>query len=337
MHNPQNLPNDLPIPQDDGLTRHLQGALLPAIELQSSDGGSVKLSQLTEPTVIFTYPRTGIAGQPPSLGFDGQTWESIPGARGCTPQSCGFRDLYSQFSTLGVKVFGLSTQDSAFQADFKARNHVPFEFLSDVDLHLTRALTLPTFEFPVLSGGPPTLLRRMAWFVHQGRIEQIWYPVFPPNENAQNVLNWLQDQLPWFVGREQAGVVVARERNVDARELAQVFDSSGINRPCSDLPRLERMLANANLVVSARHGGRLVGVARCLWDRGWCCYVSDLAVDRRLQGGGVGKRLLAAVSAICGPETSVILLAAPTAESYYPHVGFDHVPSAWQIKRTSRI
>lgn len=322
---------------DDGLTRHLQGARLPAIALHSTDGRAIKLSELIEPTVIFSYPRTGIAGQPPALGFDGETWESIPGARGCTPQSCGFRDLYGQFSALGVGVFGLSTQNSAFQQDFKTRNHVPFEFLSDVDLQLTRALTLPTFEFPVLSGGPSTLLRRMAWFVHNGRIEQIWYPVFPPSDNAQRVLDWLRLQLPWFMGEVAQGVTVAREQNVNPQELAQVFDSSGINRPAADLARLERMLANANLVVTARANCRLVGVARCLWDRGWCCYVSDLAVDRRAQGGGIGKRLLAAVSAIVGPEVSVILLAAPTAESYYPHIGFAHVPSAWQIKRTRGI
>jgi peroxiredoxin len=118
-------------------------------------------------------------------------WDEIPGARGCTPQNCAFRNVYSEFVELGVAVFGVSTQTTAFQADFKARNHVPFDYLSDCELQRVSALHLPTFELPVESGGPNPLIKRMAWFVEHGRIAHVWYPVFPPHERAARVLEWL--------------------------------------------------------------------------------------------------------------------------------------------------
>jgi peroxiredoxin (alkyl hydroperoxide reductase subunit C) len=147
--------------------------------------------------VVFLYPRTGVPGQPQNRGFNGEDWDTIPGARGCTPQSCGFRDLHAEFQALGVGVFGVSTNTPQHQLEFKSRNRVPFEFLSDSRLDLVRAMRLPTFEFPVESGGPTTLIRRMAWFVEQdaagtSRIAHVWYPVFPPDQNAAAVLAWLQ-------------------------------------------------------------------------------------------------------------------------------------------------
>lgn len=202
---PSRLPPSLPVPQDDGACDHLtQPPLchLPgAIALQATDGEVVTVSTLGSevPTVVFAYPRTGIPGQPPNLGFHGEQWEDIPGARGCTPQSCGFRDAFSEFAALGVRVFGLSTNTSAHQREFKARQHVPFEFLSDSDLLLTRAMCLPTFEFPVESGGPTTLLKRFAMLIEpdgdgRGVIRKVWYPVFPPNQNAATVLAWLRSR-----------------------------------------------------------------------------------------------------------------------------------------------
>ena len=189
---PYTLPADLPIPMDDGLCDHLKWAELPPLELSCTSGKTVLLSQLcSRPTVLFFYPRTGIPGVPPSLGFQGETWDSIPGARGCTPQSCGFRDEYSRFYAAGVGVFGVSTNTTEFQMEFKTRNHIPFDFLSDSSLWLTRAMGLPTFEFPGCSGGPTTMLHRMAWFAHKGRIVNVWYPVFPPDKNAATVLKWL--------------------------------------------------------------------------------------------------------------------------------------------------
>ncbi|MBX3359629.1 MAG: GNAT family N-acetyltransferase [Phycisphaeraceae bacterium] len=193
---PYSLPPDLPVPTDDGAAAHLLHAALPDLPLPSTGGLGINLRALaTEPAVLFFYPRTGIPGQPPSLGLSGEDWDSIPGARGCTPQSCGFRDLHAQFASLGVRVLGVSTNTTDHQREFIERNHIPFDLLSDADLRLTRALNLPTFEFPVESGGPTTLIRRMAWFAHAGRIRKVWYPVFPPDRNAEVVLEWTRRRL----------------------------------------------------------------------------------------------------------------------------------------------
>jgi peroxiredoxin len=159
----------------------------------------VDLAEVAQrPAVFFFYPRTGEPGK-----AAGPEWDAIPGARGCTPQSCGFRDLHREFTKLGVAVFGVSTQETGYQGEFVERNHVPFELLSDRDLLLTRALRLPTFEYSVERGGPTTLIKRMAWYVERGRIEKIWYPVFPPDRNAETVLAWLHErQRVLGIGRE---------------------------------------------------------------------------------------------------------------------------------------
>ena len=184
------LPPNLPAPVDDGACDHLPGSRVPSVRLGSTAGRWVDVAQVAErPAVLFFYPRTGEPDRPAGL-----EWDAIPGARGCTPQSCGFRDLQGQFTALGVPVHGVSTQETAYQRAFVERNHVPFEMLSDRDLALTRALGLPTFEYPVDGGGPTTLIKRMAWFVDRGRIERIWYPVFPPDRNAETVLGWLRER-----------------------------------------------------------------------------------------------------------------------------------------------
>lgn len=191
------LPRNLPVPADDGACAHLPGAAIAGVTLRSTSGKSVKLRELTEsPVVLFFYPRTGVPGQPPSLGFSREEWDSIPGARGCTPQSCGFRDLHQSFLELGVRVFGISTNSPEHQLEFKERMHVPFEFLSDQELKLTRGMKLPTFEFPVESGGPTTLIKRMAWYCDRSKIQHVWYPVFPPDRNARDVLAWLGNRKP---------------------------------------------------------------------------------------------------------------------------------------------
>jgi peroxiredoxin len=182
------LPRDLPVPVDDGASDHLRGAVVPPIVLPATSGAAVDLAALAcAPAVLFFYPRTGEKGVPA-----GPEWDLIPGARGCTPQSCGFRDLHDEFRALGVRVAGVSTQTTAYQREFVERNHVPFDLLSDAALELTRALRLPTFEFAVASGGPTTLIRRMAWYLEAGAIQQVWYPVFPPDKNAETVLAWLR-------------------------------------------------------------------------------------------------------------------------------------------------
>lgn len=180
------LPEGLPVPVDDGAASHLNNAVLPSLALHSTLGKPVNLARLAK-TVIFFYPRTGIPGRPV-----GASWDKIPGARGCTPQSCGFRDLHARFKKLGVKVYGCSTQTTAYQRAFKKRNNVAFDFLSDYHLELVRTMRLPTFEYPVESGGPDTLIRRMAWYIDSGRIAKVWYPVFPPDKNAETVLSWLE-------------------------------------------------------------------------------------------------------------------------------------------------
>jgi peroxiredoxin len=184
------LPAGLPVPVDDGAADHLRGAVVPELALPSTAGTPVDLAAVARGrAVLFFYPRTGERGR-----SAGPEWDLIPGARGCTPQSCGFRDLHAEFQGLGVTVAGVSTQTTAYQREFVERNHVPFDLLSDAELRLTRALRLPTFEFPVTGGGPTTLIRRMAWYLVDGRIAHVWYPVFPPDRNAETVLAWLRSE-----------------------------------------------------------------------------------------------------------------------------------------------
>jgi peroxiredoxin len=186
------LPADLPVPVDDGAADHLRGAVVPSLVLAATSGRAVNLAELARrPAVLFFYPRTGEKGT-----SAGPEWDLIPGARGCTPQSCGFRDLHGEFQALGVSVAGVSTQTTAYQREFVERNHVSFDLLTDADLTLTHALRLPTFEFPVAGIGPSTLIRRMAWYLEDGRIAHVWYPVFPPDKNAEVVLAWLRARRP---------------------------------------------------------------------------------------------------------------------------------------------
>ena len=171
------------MPRDDGAARHLTGAKLPALALAATDGAQVDLSALAGRTVVYVYPRTGRPGHASPTGWDG-----IPGARGCTPQSCGFRDHFAELKRLGVAhLFGLSTQDTDYQREAAERLHLPFAILSDADLKLTRALNLPTFSVDGL-----TLIRRMAWVIDDGVIIHVFYPVFPPDKNAEEVVAWIR-------------------------------------------------------------------------------------------------------------------------------------------------
>jgi peroxiredoxin len=181
-HNPNVLPADLPIPRDDGAARHLAGGKLPALALAATDGSRVDLSKLRGRTVVYIYPRTGVPGQASPQG-----WDQIPGARGCTPQSCAFRDHFAELKRLGVAhLYGLSTQDSDYQSEAVERLHLPFPLLSDQNLELTRALELPTFTVAGM-----TLLKRMALVIDDGAITKVFYPVFPPDKNAEEVIAWL--------------------------------------------------------------------------------------------------------------------------------------------------
>ncbi len=176
------LPNDLPVPEDDGACAHLAGMQLPAVRLASTGGRVVDLSQLPGRSVVYVYPRTGRPDQAVPTG-----WNQIPGARGCTPQSCAFRDHYRQLRALGVEhLFGLSTQETAYQREAADRLHLPFELLSDGRLEFARALKLPTFDVDGM-----TLIRRLTLIVCDGVIDKVFYPVFPPDRNAQDVAAWL--------------------------------------------------------------------------------------------------------------------------------------------------
>ncbi len=185
MHDPTFLPSDIPAPQDDGGARHLAGARLPNVTLPATSGPPVNLSKLKGLTVVYIYPRTGVPGVDPPPG-----WDQIPGARGCTPQSCGFRDHFAELQALGVAhVFGLSTQDSRYQREAAERLHLPFPILSDADLNFALGLHLPMF---VTSG--MTLLRRMALVIEDGVILKAFYPVFPPDKNAEEIIAWLRSR-----------------------------------------------------------------------------------------------------------------------------------------------
>ena len=177
------LPKDLPVPQDDGAAKHLAGMRLPPLALAATDGAKVDLSRLQGRTVVYAYPRTGVPGKPIPDG-----WDAIPGARGCTPQSCDFRDHFAELRNAGVAhLFGLSTQDSDYQREAAQRLHLPFAILSDADLAFAKAMRLPTFEVEGM-----TLLKRLTLVIDDGRITHVFYPVFPPNKSAQEVLGWCQ-------------------------------------------------------------------------------------------------------------------------------------------------
>jgi peroxiredoxin len=177
------LPASLPAPQDDGAAKHLPGMRMPDIALAATDGSSVTLAALAGRTVVYAYPRTGVPGQPPFT----EDWDLIPGARGCTPQSCDFRDHHGELQAAGARVFGLSTQTTEFQQEARGRLHLPFDLLSDDEFRLTEALRLPAFE---VNG--TRLLKRLTLVIGDGVIEHVFYPVFPPDRHAGEVLRWLQ-------------------------------------------------------------------------------------------------------------------------------------------------
>lgn len=180
--NIHDLPKDLPVPQDDGACAHLTGMRLPRLALSSTRGRSVDLSAGKGRTVVYVYPRTGRPDQELPTG-----WNAIPGARGCTPQSCAFRDHFEELKRAGAaQVYGLSTQDTAYQLEAVERLHLPFELLSDEKLAFASALKLPMFEVDGMK-----LIKRLALIARDGVIEKVFYPVFPPDRNASDVIAWL--------------------------------------------------------------------------------------------------------------------------------------------------
>ena len=189
-HDPNTLPEDLPEPVDDGAAAHLTGTAMPSIALPATDGTRMRVDRApgdAERLVLYGYPRTGRPGEEPHS----PAWDVIPGARGCTPQACAFRDHASDLRDAGAAVAGLSTQTTDYQREAAERLHLPFPLLSDADLTLTRALDLPTFTVADV-----TLLKRLTLIIRAGTIEKVFYPVFPPDANAGEVLAWLREHPP---------------------------------------------------------------------------------------------------------------------------------------------
>jgi peroxiredoxin len=183
-YDPTVLPADLPVPMDDGACAHLPGMAVPAISLQASNGTSVDLAAPHDGrTIVYVYPRTGRPNEALPTG-----WDSIPGARGCTPESCAFRDLHDDLNALGARVFGLSAQTVADQQEVVTRLHLPFVLLSDAELAFASALRLPTFHVDGM-----TLIKRLTLVIRGGAIEHVFYSIFPPDAHADEVCRWLSN------------------------------------------------------------------------------------------------------------------------------------------------
>ena len=184
MYDPTKLPADLPVPEDDGAADHLQGQRIPRITLLSTQGDLDLAEEAKSLLVLYVYPRTGRPGVEPPAG-----WDETPGARGCTPQSCGYRDLGPQLRALSARVIGLSAQTLDDQEEAVRRLRLAHPVVADPELRLAEALRLPTFEF-----GGGRLYKRLSLVAERGRIEKVFYPVFPPDENAAEVLAWLAER-----------------------------------------------------------------------------------------------------------------------------------------------
>ena len=181
MTNLNKIPTNLPVPLDDGLADHLIGMKLPSLSLLATNGTRIDLSQVQRHFVLYCYPRTGTPNTQLPEG-----WDQIPGARGCTPQSCAYRDHYQEIKVLGAEVFGLSTQATAYQKEMVGRLHLPFRILSDEQFEFQRALNLPTFKVAGM-----TLLKRLTMIIRDGEIEAVHYPVFPSDSDPA----WVMDKL----------------------------------------------------------------------------------------------------------------------------------------------
>lgn len=176
------LPKDLPVPVDDGACNHLPGLLMPSIPLRSTSGRTIDLSKIKGTLVLYFYPMNGHPDSPPMIG-----WNDIPGARGCTPQACAFTDAHTELTHLGVTVMGISSQPLKDQQEARTRLALPFDLLNDKNLKLAGTLRLPTFEY-----ASTVYIKRITLIVEDCVIRKVFYPVFPPDRNALEVLDWLK-------------------------------------------------------------------------------------------------------------------------------------------------
>lgn len=321
MNDPRfDLPPGLPTPTDDGGASHLPGVALAKIELPSTHGGVIDLSRLDR-AVVFTYPRTGEPDKPVPPG-----WDDVPGARGCTPQACGYRDLAADFDELGVRVYAMSTQTTAYQREFMLRTRFPFPILSDHVLACVRAMRLATFEWEVAPGVRVELIKRMAWYIERGVIRHVWYPVFPPDRNASDVLAWLRERAPRRDNIEILTDLSRMDLGAIHSMIAKTYWSTDIRRDV-----FEKACA-ASVVVAAvdRASGKTVGFARVVTDKATFAWLCDVVVDDAQQGRGVAKRMLATLDRM--PELATLrrwVLATRDAQSLYEQFGYRGVQGNW--------
>ena len=347
------LPQNLPVPQDDGACDHLTGLHVPPITLGltgpavlESEGSDLTclprknlldLGQLPSRTVIFNYPRTGEPRRATPPG-----WDEIAGARGCTPHCCGFRDLAAAFAAEGYALFGLSTQSPQFHVELSRRLSLSYSLLSDQYLILTRALQLPYFVFEELDAGDPenpVLLKRMVWVIHDGRIIKVFYPVFPPGQSAQTVLDWIRRPA------SQAVVNDRRRHSVhEVRGKLLLSNAAELLQP----ERVRELLAQthwaqgrsvARITVSLRNSEsygiyerdnnhRQIGVARVVTDHATFAYLCDVVIDTAYRGQGLSKWLMSAIMA--NPDVAQLkrfLLVTKDAHGLYEQYGFLPLPA----------
>lgn len=201
-HDPMDLPDDLPAPADDRAASHLPGYPVPAVLLPATTGEPVDLAGASKRRrlVVFVYPRTGVPGEDPLT----PDWDAIPGARGCTPELCSVRDVHAELVAAGVEVYGLSTQDTAYQREAVERLRLPYPLLSDAELDLGGEMNLPSF-----SVAGEKLFRRLTMIIDRGVVQHVWYPVFPPHTHAGEVLDWLRQAQHTPPGAADQGPMVA--------------------------------------------------------------------------------------------------------------------------------
>jgi peroxiredoxin/predicted N-acetyltransferase YhbS len=322
------LPPGLPVPVDDGACAHLPGAAVPPVALVATTGERVVLSRLPGRTVVFCYPRTGLPDRDPPRG-----WDDIPGARGCTPQSCAYRDRMREFRGLGVRVFGLSTQTTEYQREAADRLHLSFPLLSDEWLELARALRLPTFEIE-----SQVLLKRATLVIRDGRIERVFYPVFPPDRDAAQVQAWLEEHpggpppapermngsRPYEIRKGLLLLTTDRDR----LDLAMIhgFLEGAYWSPRIALDTVRRAIEHS-LAFGVFDGARQIAFARVISDYATFVYLADVFVLEEFRGRGIADWMLEGITAHPALEgMRTWLLATRDAHGLYARHGFVPLP-----------
>jgi peroxiredoxin/ribosomal protein S18 acetylase RimI-like enzyme len=312
------LPPDLPVPADDGRASHLPGSRLPSLALLATTGERIDLSRVPGRAVVFAYPRSGQPNAPPLV----PDWDLIPGARGCTPQTCSFRDLASDFAQLNCQVFGLSTQDAPYQRELAERLHLPFPVLSDADLALTHTLRLPT-----LTVAGQVLMARLAWIQRDGVIEDVAYPVFPPDRNAAEMLERV---------RARTAVISRRPATADDRAFARRTHHAAYrdvverqfgkwNEEQQDQFFAADWNPSTHEIILAED--RPVGYC-VIEHRADDVHVRELVLDVSAQGRGIGSSIIRELQQAAARDRKPIRLGTFTenrALSFYARFGFEPI------------